>query len=83
MRDISSYDDFIGEGGPKYTTELVDISLIKAGDTVVVDGDLKTVGSKDIKTGGFYGTTLFGDSYRSGSRKVQRAILGHFVPGKK
>lgn len=57
--------------------------LIKPGDTVVIDGDLKTVGKKDITTGGGMGTRLFGDSYGLGTKKVQRVVFGHSASGKK
>jgi hypothetical protein len=83
MRNIQSYDDFVGEGEPEYEVELVDIDLIKPGDTVVIDGDLKTVSKKDITTGGGMGTRLFGDSYGLGTKKVQRVVFGHSASGKK
>lgn len=51
----------------------VHISTIKNGDTIIfTDGKLTTVGNKNIKTGGFCGTTIFGDSYRSGTIKVKK-----------
>jgi len=54
--------------------EDVHISKIKAGDLVVHEGVLKTVCSKDIRTGGFLGTTLWGDSYRAGTLLVKRVV---------
>ena len=56
---------------PKITT--VDISSIFAGDTVVIDGQLKTVTSKDIKLDPFMGKSIFGSTYFGNGRKIQRA----------
>ena len=53
------------------TTKLVHISTIKAGDTIIHNGKESTVGKKDITIGGFMGTSVFGDNYRSGTRLVE------------
>ena len=37
---------------------------IMVGDTIMYNGVLVTIGNKDIKYGGFMGTSLFGDSTR-------------------
>lgn len=51
------------------------ISLIREGDTVVCpDGLHRTVNKKDIKSGGFMGITLWGDSYRMGTVLVERVV---------
>ena len=50
---------------------LTHIDHIRPGDTVEIDGQLKTVSPGDIRTG-FMGTTLFGDSYRLGTIPVKR-----------
>ena len=50
------------------------IDLIRSGDTVLVDGHLKTVCPNDLKRG-FMGTTLWGDSYKLGTVPVQRATF--------
>ena len=50
------------------------IDLIRPEDTVLVDGHLKTVSPGDTKKS-FMGTTLWGDSYRLGTRLVKRAII--------
>lgn len=52
--------------------ESVHISQISAGDTIEFNGKDTTVGGKDIKTGGFCGTSIFGDSYNGGSKLVKR-----------
>ncbi len=51
--------------------ELVDISTIRAGDTIVHDGKLRTVCNNNIQYCSFMGITLFGDSYKSGHTKVK------------
>lgn len=58
-----------------YFIEPVHISTIAPGDTIEHNGCLITVCKSDIKTGGFCGTTLFGDSYNMGYRKVAKAII--------
>jgi hypothetical protein len=52
------------------TIKLVHIDSIVAGDTIMHDGKIQTVCHNSIKRG-FCGKTLFGDSYRMGSVKVQ------------
>lgn len=47
------------------------ISLIKRGDTILHNGDEKTLTREHIKRGGFMGTTIWGDSYRAGSQLVK------------
>jgi len=59
--------------------QAVHIDDIRAGDTVEIDGVLKTVCPADIKTGGFMGTTLFGDSFRSGTMAVVKVTF--VLPG--
>lgn len=63
-----------------YDTINTRIYMIRSGDTVFHNGELRTVCDSDIKRGGVMGTSLFGDSYRSGSLPVQlvqfrRAVL--------
>jgi hypothetical protein len=58
----------------KYKLENVHISTIKAGDTVMHEGYIRTICPSNINYG-FHGTTLFGDSYRSGSVPVKKAII--------
>lgn len=50
------------------------INLIRVGDVVEIDGILKTVGKNNLKRG-FCGTTLWGDSYRSGTMLVRKAVI--------
>ena len=53
-------------------TQEVHISLISAGDTVEHNGKLMTVGGNNIKRCSFMGTTIFGDSYKLGTKLVKR-----------
>ena len=55
------------------------INLIHPGDTVLIDGHLKTVSPNDLKRG-FVGTTLWGDSYKLGTVHVQRVTFGTKEP---
>lgn len=51
------------------------ISLIRSGDTVLHNGEVKTVCSTDIKKDAFMGITIFGDSYRIGYKAVQCVVF--------
>jgi len=55
-------------------TEQIHIDLLKAGDTILHDGKEMTVCNKDLKRGGFMGTSVFGDSYKSGYQPVIRVL---------
>jgi hypothetical protein len=47
---------------------------VRVGDTIrCPDGEIRTVGRKDIKTG-FMSKTLFGDSYKLGTTPVPTII---------
>lgn len=60
--------------------ETVHISTIKAGDTVEIDGHLKTVCRGDLKKCPDMGHSLFGDSYRLGTVPVVKATPVHARP---
>lgn len=68
-------------------TEPVHISTISAGDTICHNGKISTVSGNNIKRDSFMGTTLFGDSYRSGHRPVEKVVAWKteigFVPIRK
>ena len=51
------------------------IGNIKAGDIISHHGDIITLCNKDIKINTFMGTTLLGDSYRLGSKMVEKIII--------
>lgn len=60
----------------EYTVERVHISRIAPGDVVqCTDGHHRTVGLSDLKIGGLFGRSLFGDSYRAGRLPVERVII--------
>ena len=59
--------------------ENVHIINIRVGDCVEHNGRIMTVCRKDIKST-FMGTTLFGDSYRSGTIPVVRVTPVHIMP---
>jgi hypothetical protein len=52
----------------------VHISTIKAGDTIIHNGEVKTVSGNNIKYSSFMGVSLFGDSYHSGHKLVTKII---------
>jgi hypothetical protein len=54
--------------------EPVHISQISAGDTIEHDGVLTTVCANNIKRDSFMGITLFGDSYKSGHKSVNKVV---------
>ena len=60
-----------------YTIKEVHISEIKAGDTILHFDGLRTVCKSNIKTGGFHGRTLFGDSYNSGTILVKQVTFNN------
>lgn len=53
---------------------------IHIGDTIVVDGVLKTVGRNNISQCPLLGRTLFGDSYNAGKVLVKKAIIYRALP---
>ncbi len=56
----------------KTKEEQIHISQISAGDTILHNGEMCTVSNTNIKNSTFMGKTLFGDSYRSGTKLVTR-----------
>ncbi len=75
---MKSLQQYITEANSKeldsMKTSEVHISTIKPGDTIIHNGVLTTVSASNIKSGGFLGTTLFGDSYSAGHKKVKKVI---------
>lgn len=59
--------------------QAVHIDAIRAGDTVEIDGVLKTVCPGDLKKCPDMGVTLFGDSYRLGTMAVVKVTF--VLPG--
>lgn len=58
-----------------YVTELVNISNISVGDTVIHNGLMSTVSKSNIKNDLFIGKSIFGDSYNSGNKLVSKVIF--------
>lgn len=46
------------------------VSAIRAGDTVLIRGIMKTVCGKDLTRSNFMGHALFGDTYNLGQKPV-------------
>lgn len=63
----------------KYEIKPTHISQIKQGDTIMMDGEMHTVGNNNIKNG-FMGITLFGDSYKLGRELVQKVVIYRSMP---
>ena len=63
--------------GIRYILAPTHISQIKAGDTILVRGNLRTVCKHDIKHDGFVGLTVWGDSYKGGLELVPKADIFH------
>jgi len=61
-----------------YTIQEVHISTIKGGDTVIHNGEMKTVSFNNIKRCSFMGTSIFGDSYKCGNKLVKKIIFKTF-----
>lgn len=52
--------------------ELTHIDNIKVGDTVKHNGNIITVSGNNIEYNTFMGTTIFGDSYKLGTKPVEK-----------
>lgn len=80
MQNIQSAD------GANFTTTPTHVRDVRAGDTVLVGGILKTVCHKDLSRDGFMGVALFGDCHRSGTVPVSVVTFvcglpsGDYVP---
>lgn len=69
---MARYIEYLKEN--KVKTKDVHISTIRVGDTVVIDGVMKTVGKNNLKHDRFMGTTLWGDSFKSGKTPVKKVV---------
>ena len=52
-------------------TKMIHKSEVKIGDTVIHNGELRTVGKETFGGDEFMGLTLWGDSYRCGYKMVE------------
>ena len=66
----------------EYKIKKVHVSQIRIGDTVEHEGHLKTVGKGNIKECNFMGTSLFGDTYNSGTKPVIKVTFPVYKLGK-
>ena len=57
-------------------TIMTHISSVRVGDTVIHNGEMKTVSGSNIKHDKFWGTSIFGDGYKFGSKLVEVVKLG-------
>ena len=58
----------------RYHIRPTNIDLIRPGDVVKVGEELRTVSPSDLRQG-FMGKTLWGDSYKLGTRPVSLVII--------
>lgn len=63
----------------QYKIQPTHINLIKVGDVVQINGELRTVGNKDLKKNNGE-VTLWGDSYDLGTKMVPKAVIHHALP---
>lgn len=63
--------------------KLVHINQIEVGDTVRYNGNIITVGKKDLCYSQFMGKSLFGDNFQCGYKKVELVIIEKAMPLKK
>ena len=55
-----------------FTIKHVHKDEIRAGDTILLDGELTTVCNNNIRRGGFCGTTIHGENFKLGYELVKR-----------
>lgn len=65
-----------GNDFPDDHHEEVSISRLRPGDTVLVNGEGRTVGRADLGHDELLGPTFRGDSYRAGRDKITRITFG-------
>jgi len=58
-----------------YKTIGVHINNISAGDTIIHDDKMRTVCNNNMKYCSFMGKSIFGDSYMSGHKTVEKVIF--------
>lgn len=75
-------DDSVNRKGKMRKTEIVPTWKIKSGDTLLIDGEPKTITGKWIKNDPFMGVTLFGDAYLKSRRMVERVLYPRWNKGK-
>lgn len=66
----------------QYKTIEISINDINVGDTVIHNGNLKTVSNQSITTSLFYGRALWGDNYRLQTKLIKKVLFPKFHMGK-
>lgn len=61
--------------------EKVHISEIKHKDTILIDGEMITVGKNDIKNDPFYGMSIHGEYFRHTQKMVDRVLFRKWYQG--
>ena len=56
------------------------ISRIRVGDTILHNGEIKTLNANYLKRGGFMGESIWGDSYHSGMKPVKVVVITRALP---
>ena len=64
----------------RYPIEIVHISDVRVGDTVLHQDQEMTVCQNNLRKDGFMGHLLFGDSYRLGTQLVKRLKIDRALP---
>lgn len=72
--------DYETDGLVFYRIKLVDVYAITVGDTIRHNGVLKTVSRSSVSYIKDVGLALFGDCYRLGHKKVEKAIIYQAKP---
>ena len=65
-----------------YNVTKVSIKDIAVGDTVIYQGDMRTVGKNDIKRDPLFGVLLFGDSHNLARNLIERVTFPKWYQGK-
>ncbi|QJI10932.1 hypothetical protein GuL6_016 [Buttiauxella phage vB_ButM_GuL6] len=66
-----------------YHVTKVSIKDITVGDTVIYQGNMRTVGKNDIKRDPLFGVLLFGDSHNLARNLIERVTFPKWFQGKK
>jgi hypothetical protein len=63
-------------------TEMISVSQLKPGDTVIIDGIAKTLGREYIKHCSFMGSSVYGDCRALEGRKIEVMLFPKWYKGK-
>ena len=62
-------------------TEKVDVSAIRHGDTIVINGVMKTISGNQIKNNPMFGVSIDGNYFRDSDKKVERVLFPKWYKG--